>query len=160
MKKIMLAVALAAASASAIADSAVYSNYVDVDATVLSVQPVSRQVPVYGPCGAPVQNGGSATGTIIGGIAGALLGNTVGHGNGRVAAAAAGAIAGGIVGNNFSGGSMAPGGQCMTGYQEISEGYTVTYSLPIQGGVPMTMHTTEAPIGNTVRVRLVAQPIF
>lgn len=104
-------------------------------------------------------------GVAIGGIAGALIGNQVGGGSGRTAATAIGAVTGAMVGDNVANRNNYQPPQyqdrtierCQTldNYRREQTGYLVKYEYR---GKISTIHTSNSPVGNKLRMNVQATP--
>ncbi|MES9899443.1 MAG: glycine zipper 2TM domain-containing protein [Sedimenticola sp.] len=168
MKKtiIMLALSLAFASGSALADNSYYDT-----ASVLKAKPIYETVRVNQPeerCwneSVRHRGGGrshSYTPTITGAIIGGVVGNRFGRGSGKDAMTVAGALLGGSIGNDLgkrpSRGYVTQERRCETvdHYQEQEElvGYRVKYSY---NGKTYWTRMASNP-GRSLKVRVSVEP--
>jgi uncharacterized protein YcfJ len=156
MKKIAFAVAsIAAAALPALASE----SYVD-RARVVSVRPISEQIPVsreecwndrvrtYEDRSVTRSDTGAAIGpgTVLGAIVGGVAGHQVGSGRGNSAATAAGAVIGGLVGNQVDRqqGNVGPGGPPVTSVERVPVDRNVERCRTVQ-------EVREAQVGFDVR---------
>lgn len=160
--KTLIALALVAATSSALAQTAVTQDLADVLEVSAYQQPgpqVCRQVP-QGNIGAvyPPQERSNA-GAIIGLIAGGIIGNQVGGGSGKAVATAIGAGTGAIVGDRLDNQNPNAPMTYVTQCEQQPGPVTYTYKARVRGTGQVIGGQTRTPIqpGQVLRAQVTTQ---